>query len=216
MPVGPAYHHPAAYVRPKNNRPRQTTTPRLPLALCAFYNGTKLMLGNVQFLDQLGGKRHHVEAPTFPVLTGTGLGRPPGESNTSLDRPSAGEGRRGEPRSLQRILEAHQLSRLIASARSSVELPEVREKLKTSSASTVDPPAHAVVPPSVTKEPNPGAAHPAGLPMRRGPCRDDDARLQRPRHHPVFFWVRSPQIPRRPLVIGRNMQRHRHQAFIPS
>src|SRR6202165_3412432 len=108
-------------------------------------------------------------------------------------------------RSVQRILEAHQLApHRIRTFKLSND-PKFAEKLKDVVGLYVDPPAHAVVLSVDEKKPNPGARpHPAGFAAEAGPCRDDDARLQTSRHHHA---VRGPQHPRR--------HRHRPQHAAP-
>src|SRR3979409_453721 len=102
-------------------------------------------------------------------------------------------------------------SRRIASARSSCRTTRSSPRnSKTSSAST------SILPPmrsssrSTRRAKSRRSTAPAGFAAEAGPCRDDDARLQTSRHHHA---VRSLNI-LDGTVIGRNLQRHRHQEFI--
>ena len=140
-----------------------------------------------------------------PLPTGTvqrvvdlALGPPPGETTHWTGRMLA-KAAGVSLRSVQRILEAHQLApHRIRTFKLSND-PEFAEKLKDIVGLYVDPPAHAVVL-SVDEKSQiqaldrtqPGADE-------AGPRRHDDPRLQTSRHHHA---VRRPQHPRR----------HRHRA----
>ena len=129
-----------------------------------------------------------------------------------LDRPDDGQGSRR-----QLALGAADLGGAPARAAprphlQAVEGPEVRRKgAGRLSASTSTRPPHAVVL-SVDEKSQIQALDRTqpGLPMKPGRARDHDARLQTQRHDDA---VRRPQH-LDGTVIGRCMQRHRHQEFI--
>src|SRR5258707_1221822 len=122
------------------------------------------------------------------------LGPPPGESTHWTGRELA-KAAGVSLRSVQRILEAHQLApHRIRTFKLSKD-PEFVEKLRDIVGLYVDPPAHA----------NPGARpHPARSADEEGPRWDDDPRLQTPWHNDA---VCRPQCARR--------HRHRPQHAAP-
>src|ERR1700720_163610 len=134
-----------------------------------------------------------------------------GRSNP-LDRPDAGEGRRGVSlRSVQRILEAHQLvPHRIRTFKLSND-PKFAEKLKDVVGLYVDPPAHAVVL-SVDEKSQIQALDRTqpGLPMKPG--RAGTMTHDYKRHGTTTLFAAFNILDG--TVIGRNMQRHRHQEFI--
>src|SRR2546430_1779775 len=140
---------------------------------------------------------------TVQRVVALALGPPPGESTHWTGRELA-KATGASLRSVQRILEAHQLApHRIRTFKLSKD-PEFVEKLKDIVGLYVDPPAHAVVL-SVREEPNPGARpHPARSADEEGPRWDDDPRLQTPWHNDA---VRRPQCARR--------HRHRPQHAAP-
>src|SRR4029077_402069 len=129
------------------------------------------------------------------------LGPPPGESTHWTGRELA-KAAGVSLRSVQRILEAHQLApHRIRTFKLSMD-PEFVEKLRDIVGLYVDPPAHAVV---LSVEPNPGTRpHPARSADEEGPRWDDDPRLQTPWHNDA---VRRPQCAR--------WHRHRPQHAVP-
>src|SRR4029077_140734 len=129
------------------------------------------------------------------------LGPPPGESPHWTGRELA-KAAGVSLRSVQRILEAHQLApHRIRTFKLSMD-PEFVEKLRDIVGLYVDPPAHAVV---LSVEPNPGTRpHPARSADEEGPRWDDDPRLQTPWHNDA---VCRPQCARR--------HRHRPQHAAP-
>ena len=134
-----------------------------------------------------------------PLPTGTvqrvvdlALGPPPGEATHWTGRMLA-KAAGVSLRSVQRILEAHQLApHRIRTFKLSND-PKFAEKLKRRRRPLRRSPRPCGRPLGRREEPNPGARpHPAGFADEAGPCRDDDARLQTSRHHHA---VRSPQYP---------------------
>src|SRR5829696_6799896 len=113
--------------------------------------------------------------------------------------------------SVQRIWRAHGLApHRVRRFKLSTD-PDFVPKLKDIVGLYVDPPAHAVVLSGDGKKPDPGARpHPTRPAAQEGPRRDDDPRLQAPRHHHT---VRRPQHPRRHRARTLHA-RHRHQEFI--
>src|SRR6266446_5789639 len=142
-----------------------------------------------------GLTRDKTRKPGIPPLpTGTvhrvvdlALGPPPGETTHWTGRMLA-KAAGVSLRSVQRILEAHQLAPHRIRAFKLSNDPKFAEKLKDVVGLYVDPPAHAVVL-SVDEKSQIQALDRTqpGLPMKRG---------------------------RAGTVIGSNMQRHRHQEFI--
>ena len=114
-------------------------------------------------------------AATVLRVVDLALGPPPGEATHWTGRMLA-KAAGVSLRSVQRILEAHQLApHRIRTFKLSND-PEFAEKLKDIVGLYVDPPAHAVVLVGRRKEPNPGTRpHPAGLADETGPRRHDDA-----------------------------------------
>ena len=126
-------------------------------------------------------------------------------------RPDAGESRRAKPRSVQRILEAHQLApHRIRTFKLSND-PKFAEKLKDVVGLYVDPPAHAVVL-SVDEKSQIQALDRTqpGLPMKPG--RAGTMTHDYKRHGTTTLFAALNILDG--TVIGRNMQRHRHQEFI--
>jgi hypothetical protein len=133
-----------------------------------------------------------------------------GRSNL-LDRPDAGEGRRGELALVQRILEAHQLApHRIRTFKLSND-PKFAEKLKDVVGLYVDPPAHAVVL-SVDEKSQIQALDRTqpGLPMKPGRAGTMTHDYKRRGTTTLFAALNILDG----TIIGRNMQRHRHQEFI--
>jgi hypothetical protein len=89
--------------------------------------------------------------------------------------------------------------------------PNFVEKLRDLVGLYVDPPAHAIVL-SFDEKSQIQALDwtQPGLPMKKGRGRNNDPRLQAPWHHDLFAALKVLDG----TVIGRNMQRHRHQEFI--
>src|ERR1700730_477781 len=127
------------------------------------------------------------------------LGPPPGESTHWTGRELA-KAAGVSLRSVQRILQAHQLApHRIRTFKLSKDLEFVEKHIV---GLYVDPPAHAVV---LSEESNPGARpHPARSADEEGPRWDDDPRLQTPWHNDA---VCRPQCARR--------HRHRPQHAAP-
>src|SRR6266487_3197082 len=132
-------------------------------------------------------------AETVQLVIGLVTGPPPGEATHWTGRMLA-KAAGVSLRSVQRILEAHQLAphrirtfKLSTDPKFGREVHGCRRPLRRSSR-----PCGCSL--GRRKEPNPGArSYPAGAADEAGPRRDDDARLQTSRHHHA---VRSPQHPR--------------------
>ena len=120
---------------------------------------------------------------TVQRVVALALGPPPGESTHWTGRELA-EATGVSLRSVQRILEAHQLApHRIRTFKLSKD-PEFVEKLRDIVGLYVDPPAHAVVL-SVDEKSQIQALDRTqpGLPMKKGRSWDDDPRLQTPWHN---------------------------------
>src|SRR5438046_221749 len=131
---------------------------------------------------------------TVQRVVALALGPPPGESTHWTGRELA-KATGASLRSVQRILEAHQLApHRIRTFKLSKD-PEFAEKLRDIVGLYVDPPAHAVVL-SVDEKSQIQALDRTqpGLPMKRGRAGTDDTRLQTSRHHDA---VRRSQRARR-------------------
>ncbi len=137
------------------------------------------------------------------------LGPPPGESTHWTGRELA-KAAGVSLRSVQRILEAHQLApHRIRTFKLSKD-PEFVEKLRDIVGLYVDPPAHAVVL-SVDEKSQIQALDRTqpGLPMKKG--RAGTMTHDYKRHGTTTLFA---ALVLDGTVIGRNMQRHRHQEFI--
>jgi Homeodomain-like domain len=143
-------------------------------------------------------------AATVRRVVDLALGPPPAEATHWTGRMLA-KAAGVSLRSVQRILEAHQLAPHRVRTFKLSNDPKFAEKLKDIVGLYVDPPAHAVVL-SVDEKSQIQALDRTqpGLPMKPGRGRHDDARLQTPRHHDT---VRRPQCARR--------HRHRTQHEAP-
>jgi transposase len=138
------------------------------------------------------------------------VGPPPGESTHWTGRELA-KAARVSLRSVQRILEAHQLApHRIRTFKLSKD-PEFVEKLRDIVGLYVDPPAHAVVL-SVDEKSQIQALDrtPPGLPMKKG--RAGTMTHDDKRHGTTTLFAALNVLDG--TVIGRNMQRYRHQEFI--
>ena len=138
------------------------------------------------------------------------LGPPPGESTHWTGRELA-KAAGVSLRSVQRILEAHQLApHRIRTFKLSKD-PEFVEKLRDIVGLYVDPPAHAVVL-SVDEKSQIQALDRTqpGLPMKKG--RAGTMTHDYKRHGTTTLFAALNVLDG--TVIGRNMQRHRHQEFI--
>src|ERR1035437_1593667 len=126
--------------------------------------------------------------------------------NNPLDRPDAGESRRGEPAfgaTYSRSPPTRAASHPHVQA---VERPEVPRETQRRRRPLCRSSCPCGCPLSRRKEPDSGARpHPARVADEAGPCRHDDPRLQTSRHHNA---VCCPQYPRR--------HRHRPQHAAPS
>jgi hypothetical protein len=126
-------------------------------------------------------------AATVQNVVDLALGPPPGDATHWTGRMLA-KAAGVSLRSVQRILEAHQLAPHRISMFKLSSDPKFAEKLKDVVGLYVDPLGRR-------EEPDPGARpNPAGAADEVGPRRDDDARLQASRYHHA---VRRPQHPRR-------------------
>src|SRR2546422_240152 len=147
---------------------------------------------------------------TVQRVVALALGPPPGESTHWTGRELA-KATGASLRSVQRILEAHQLApHRIRTFKLSKD-PEFVEKLKDIVGLYVDPPAHAVVL-SVDEKSQIQALDRTqpGLPMKKG--RAGTMTHDYKRHGTTTLFAALNVLDG--TVIGRNMQRHRHQEFI--
>jgi transposase len=138
------------------------------------------------------------------------LGEPPGETthwSVALMAKAAGL----SVSSVQRIWRAHCLQPHRVRQFKLSNDPRFVDKLRDVVGLNVNPPAHSIVL-SVDEKSQIQAlkSHPARTAAEEGSRRNHDARLCATRHDDA---VRRDECPRR-HVIGRNMQRHRHQEFI--
>jgi len=139
------------------------------------------------------------------------LGPPPGEATHWTGRMLAKAAAGVSLRSVQRILEAHQLApHRIRTFKLSMD-PKFAEKFADVVGLYVDPPAHAVVL-SVDEKSQIQALDRTqpGLPMKRG--RAGTMTHDYKRHGTTTLFAALNILDG--TVIGRNMQRHRHQEFI--
>ena len=138
------------------------------------------------------------------------LGPPPGEATHWTGRMLA-KAAGVSLRSVQRILEAHQLAPHRDAHFKLSKDPKFAEKLKDIVGLYVDPPAHAVVL-SVDEKSQIQALDRTqpGLPMKRG--RAGTMTHDYKRHGTTTLFAALNVLDG--TVIGRNMQRHRHQEFI--
>lgn len=138
------------------------------------------------------------------------LGPPPGETTHWTGRMLA-QAAGVSLRSVQRILEAHQLAPHRVHAFKLSKDPKFAEKLKDVVGLYVDPPAHAVVL-SVDEKSQIQALDRTqpGLPMKRG--RAGTMTHDYKRHGTTTLFAALNVLDG--TVIGSNMQRHRHQEFI--
>src|ERR1700723_1822779 len=138
------------------------------------------------------------------------LGPPPGESTHWTGRELA-KAAGVSLRSVQRILEAHQLAPHRIRTFKLAKDPEFVEKLRDIVGLYVDPPAHAVVL-SVDEKSQIQALDRTqpGLPMKKG--RAGTMTHDYERHGTTTLFAALNVLDG--TVIGRNMQRHRHQEFI--
>src|SRR5580693_8038839 len=144
--------------------------------------------------------RKPLPAATVQNVVGLALGPPPREATHWTGRMLA-KAAGVSLRSVQRILEAHQLApHRIRTFKLSKD-PEFVEKLRDIVGLYVDPPAHAVVL-SVDEKP--------GLPMKKG--RAGTMTHDYKRHGTTTLFAALDVLEGK--VIGRCMQRHRHQEFI--
>src|SRR6266576_1399952 len=152
-----------------------------------------------------------------PLPTGTvqrvvdlALGPPPGETTHWTGRMLA-KAAGVSLRSVQRILEAHQLAPHRIRAFKLSNNPKFAEKLKDVVGLYVDPPAHAVVL-SVDEKSQIQALDRTqpGLPMKPG--RAGTMTHDYKRHGTTTLFAALNILDG--TIIGRNMQRHRHQEFI--
>jgi len=165
-----------------------------------------------------GLTRDKTRKPGIPPLpTGTvhrvvdlALGPPPGETTHWTGRMLA-KAAGVSLRSVQRILEAHQLAPHRIRAFKLSNDPKFAEKLKDVVGLYVDPPAHAVVL-SVDEKSQIQALDRTqpGLPMKPG--RAGTMTHDYKRHGTTTLFAALNILDG--TVIGRNMQRHRHQEFI--
>jgi transposase len=147
---------------------------------------------------------------TVQSVVGLALGPPPGEATYWTGRMLA-KAAGVSLRSVQRILEAHQLApHRIRMFKLSSD-PKFAEKLKDVVGLYVDPPAHAVVL-SVDEKSQIQALDRTqpGLPMKPG--RAGTMTHDYKRHGTTTLFAALNILDG--TVIGRNMQRHRHQEFI--
>jgi transposase len=147
---------------------------------------------------------------TVQQVVDLALGPPPGEATHWTGRELA-KAARVSLRSVQRILEAHQLvPHRIRTFKLSKD-PEFAEKLREIVGLYVDPPAHAVVL-SVDEKSQIQALDRTqpGLPMKKG--RAGTMTHDYKRHGTTTLFAALNVLDG--TVIGRNMQRHRHQEFI--
>jgi Homeodomain-like domain len=150
-------------------------------------------------------------AATVQNVVGLALGPPPGEATHWTGRMLA-KAAGVSLRSVQRILEAHQLApHRIRMFKLSTD-PKFAEKLKDVVGLYVDPPAHAVV---LSVDENSqiqtlDRTQP-GLPMKPG--RAGTMTHDYKRHGTTTLFAALNILDG--TVIGRNMQRHRHQEFHP-
>ena len=149
-------------------------------------------------------------AATVQKVIDLAMGSPPGETTHWTGRTLA-KAAGVSLRSVQRILEAHQLApHRIRSFKLSND-PEFADKLKDIVGLYVDPPAHAVVL-SVDEKSQIQALDRTqpGLPMKPG--RAGTMTHDYKRHGTTTLFAALNVLDG--TVIGRNMQRHRHQEFI--
>ena len=133
--------------------------------------------------------RHREKLPTGPV--------------------NAGESGGSEPAIGATYLEAHQNGAARMRTFKLSTVPKFAEKLKDVVGLTPTS-AHAVVL-GRREKPNPGTRpHPAGIADEAGPCQDDHYDYKRHGTTTLFAALNILDG----TVIGRNMQRHRHQEFI--
>jgi transposase len=147
---------------------------------------------------------------TVQLVVDLALGPPPGETTHWTGRMLA-KAAGVSLRSVQRILEAHQLApHRIRTFKLSND-PNFAEKLKDVVGLYVDPPAHAVVL-SVDEKSQIQALDRTqpGLPMKKG--RAGTMTHDYKRHGTTTLFAALNILDG--TVIGRNMQRHRHQEFI--
>ncbi len=149
-------------------------------------------------------------AETVRRVVDLALGPPPGETTHWTGRMLAAA-TKVSLRSVQRILEAHQLApHRIRTFKLSKD-PKFAEKLRDIAGLYVDPPAHAVVL-SVDEKSQIQALDRTqpGLPMKKG--RAGTMTHDYKRHGTTTLFAALNVLDG--TVIGRNMQRHRHQEFI--
>jgi transposase len=154
--------------------------------------------------------KERLPAATVQNVVGLALGPPPGEATHWTGRMLA-KAAGVSLRSVQRILEAHQLApHRIRMFKLSTD-PKFAEKLKDVVGLYVDPPAHAVVL-SVDEKSQIQALDRTqpGLPMKPG--RAGTMTHDYKRHGTTTLFAALNILDG--TVIGRNMQRHRHQEFI--
>ena len=151
-----------------------------------------------------------LSADTVQKVVDLALGPPPGEETHWTGRMLA-KAAGVSLRSVQRILEAHQLApHRMRTFKLSTD-PKFAEKLKDVVGLYVDPPAHAVVL-SVDEKSQIQALDRTqpGLPMKPG--RAGTMTYDYKRHGTTTLFAALNILDG--TVIGRNMQRHRHQEFI--
>jgi transposase len=137
--------------------------------------------------------------------------RPAAWRNHALDGPSAGDGAGISLRSVQRILEAHQLAPHRVRTFKLSNDPKFAEKLRDVVGLYVDPPAHAVVL-SVDEKSQIQALDRTqpGLPLKPGRAGTMTHDYKRNGTTTLFAALNVLDG----TVIGRNMKHHRHQDFI--
>src|SRR5467141_1289960 len=165
--------------------------------------------GLVRDKSRKPGKKPLPESAVKRVID-LALGPPPGEATHWTGRMLA-RAARVSLRSVQRILEAHHLApHRIRTFKLSND-PKFAEKLKDVVGLYVDPPAHAVVLPVDEKSQIQALDRTqAGLPMKPG--RAGTMTHDYKRHGTTTLFAALNILDG--TVIGRNMQRHRHQEFI--
>jgi transposase len=154
--------------------------------------------------------RQPLSTDTVQRVVDLALGPPPGEETHWTGRMLA-KAAGVSLRSVQRILEAHQLApHRIRMFKLSTD-PKFADKLKDVAGLYVDPPAHAVVL-SVDEKSQIQALDRTqpGLPMKPG--RAGTMTHDYKRHGTITLFAALNILDG--TVIGRNMQRHRHQEFI--
>ena len=137
--------------------------------------------------------------------------RRPAARGDALDRGGDGEGRGHQPLLVQRIWKAHGLApHRVRSFKLSND-PKFAEKLKDVVGLYIDPPAHAVVL-SVDEKPQIQALDRTqpGLPMKKG--RAGTMTHDYKRHGTTTLFAALDVLEGK--VLGRCMQRHRHQEFV--